>query len=308
MYRLRCFFQLNILFLLCGILLLSKPVQSGTIGGTTIADQVYSATYHFQFQRVDSLIKQNDIMLKSDLEYNLAVVNYYWYRLISARSNDNYSALISERIKSLSPLAGNSVKLAKDRDLFLLISVSAYKARVSLLDYSYVSALSDLSRYYSLLRISFGHELTYSPFFLTTGLYLFFTGYAKEKVPAFTPILNHYNAGNKEVGLQYLKIASSSDNWKVSQEAQYFLMKIYFDVYHNYRESAKYCTSLLAKYPENLLFQYYMLKISMGVNQVENARTRLTLLENAAERNKQLTVGEKLFYISESKKEIERKN
>jgi hypothetical protein len=291
------------------LILLTSFFTGGKLSATqlesiSIADQVYSATYHFQFLKADSLIRKNDAFLKSDPEYNLAVVNYYWYRLISGEENKKYSTLISARIRNMEPLLKNAGAQVKDQLLFLMISISAYKARVSLLDYSYFSAMSDLSNYYALLKKSFGLEESYHPFFLTTGLYLFFTGYAKEKVPVLTPLLNHYNAGNKDVGIQYLKIASNSEDWKVRQEARYFLMKVYFDVYHNYRESAKYCNMLLAEYPENLLFQYYILKISLGVNQIDNARNRMLLLEKAAGRNLQLTSGERSYYIGEARKAI----
>jgi len=102
-------------------------------------------------------------------------------------------------------------------------------------------------------------------------------------------------------GYNYLKTASACDDWKVSQEAKYFLMKINFDVYRNYSEAAKYCNQLLGVYPENMLFQLYMFRISLALNQVACAKARLSIMERTANDNNQLTADEKEFFIREAK-------
>jgi len=179
----------------------------------------------------------------------------------------------------------------------MLISIYAHSARVSLLDRSYYSALNDLSKYYSLLKQSFGREEKFNSFYLTSGLYYFFSGYARERLPLLTPFFYHYALGNKEKGIAYIKLAELTDDWKINQEATYFLMKINFDVKENYTEAARYCKKLMVIYPENLLFQLYHLRISLGLNRVNDAKTALSTIRKMAENNVQLTVDERNYYI-----------
>ncbi len=270
-----------------------------------VVNEIYKATYHFHFHEVDSLIRANDTYYTNDLRFNLAVVNYYWWRLISGEKNDRFSSLVSKRIEKIKTIYSKDKADWNDEQLFLLISVYAYSARVSLLDYSYYSALTDLSRYYSLLKVSFGREEQYKPFYLTSGLYYFFAGYAKEKMPLLSPVLYYYTPGNMEKGLLYIKTAEQSADFEISQEAKYFLMKINFDVYQNYMEAAKYCNQLLAVYPENLLFQLYIFRISLALDQVTNARARLAIMESSAHNNNQLTDDEKESFTKLAKKDLE---
>ncbi len=295
-------------FLLFVFSFLFKAVYSATPVNSSeskVVDEIYKATYHFEFKRVDSLIHANDPYFTDDLEYNLAVVNYYWWRLVSGSQNGRFSGLVSTRIEKIRDLNSLTESKLQNEKLFLLISIYAYNARVSLLDYSYYSALSDLSHYYSVLKISFDKEEKYKPFYLTSGLYYFFVGYAKEKMPFLSPLLFFYTPGNTALGLQYIQTAETSEDLKISQEAKYFLMKINFDVYRNYVEAAKYCSQLMAIYPENLLFQLYRFRISLALDQVAYAKARLTIMENTAGFNHQLTADEKSFYIRQAKSELE---
>lgn len=288
--------------------LLLNDAYAGTVvsgANTELVDKIYKGTYHFQFKKVDSLILANDPAYKNNLEYNLALVNYYWWRLISGEKNDRFSTLVSERIEKIKAIYSKKKPIPENDQLFLLISIYSYSARVSLLDYSYYSALTDLSRYYSLLTKSFGHEEAYKSFYLTSGLYYYFAGFARIKMPYLAPILHYYTPGNIEKGIQYITKAEASGDWKISQEAKYFLMKINFDINENYTESAKYCKQLMAMYPENLLFQFYMLRISLAVNQETYAKGRLAIMERTAKSNNQLTADEKTFYIKQAKSELE---
>lgn len=282
----------------------SSKAQTTSHIGYSIADQIYRETCSFNFRTVDSLISSNQKVHSLDLSYNLALVNYYWWKLISAESNKSYANLISGKIKNIElkyPVA--TIKIA-DPELFNLISIYAFKARVELKDYAYLAAINSLSRYYSFLKGSFGHENQFEPFLLTSGLYYFFAGLARDRYPIFAPILSHYQRGDILLGLYYLRKVSTSGDWKTRQEAEYFLMKIYFDIYKNYSESEKYCILLLNKYPNNLLYHQYLLTIRLASGQKQKAREELANIERLAYMNHQLSNNERDHYIKEARREL----
>lgn len=294
-------------FLLLAICLLQEPVyalNNSLNRNTLLTDDIYRKTYQFQFKKVDSIIAANDHANSKDLAYNLAIVNFYWWKLISGTQNGKYSCQVSKRIETIENTYSHKKTKFQDEDLFLLISVFAYNARVSLIDNSYFAAISHLSEYYSFLKLSFGIEPRYNSFYLTSGLYYFFVGYGRDKMPLLKPLLYYYMPGNMVKGISYLKIAENSTDWKISQESKYFLMKINFDIFKDYTQAGKYCNQLLALYPENLLFQLYMFRISMALNQVTYAKNRLNIMERIARNNNQLTADEKSFYIKEAKAEL----
>jgi hypothetical protein len=294
------------IFLLLCLLLKSACAESFfDFKDKKVIDDIYKETYYFQFQKVDSLIHANEVLYKDNLGFNLAVVNYYWWRLISGEQNGKYADLVSERIETIEVTYSKKNTKIGDAELFLLVSIFAYNARVSLVDNSYFAAISNLSKYYTFIKMSIGSEPKYNPFYLTSGLYFFFSGLAKERAPVLSPFLNQYSTGNMVTGLNYIKIASSSEDWKISQEAKYFLMKINFDVYRNFTEAAKYCNQLMEAYPENLLFQLYMFRISLALDQVAYAKARMAIMEKTAGNNHQLTTDEKEFYIKQAKADLE---
>ncbi len=294
------------LFLLTTCMFLGSAFSSGfeLKGNTRVSDEIYSETYHFHFRKVDSLIMANDHLYRNDLLYNLAVINYYWWRLISGEQNGKFADLISERIQTIDDKYLKRNTKIEDEQLFMLISIFVFNARVNLITNSYFAAISNLSKCYTFLKISFGHEIEYNPFFLTSGLYCFFSGLAKERVPLLSPFLNIYSTGNMDVGIKYIKKATSSDDWVVRQEAQYFLMKIYFDVYKNYPESTIYCDKLIVRYPENLLFHQYKFKNDLAIGKMANASSRMMLMESIAKGNDQLTIDEREYYIKQVRLEF----
>ncbi|MBK7029386.1 MAG: hypothetical protein IPH45_09295 [Bacteroidales bacterium] len=286
------------------ILVFGSPLHLFAESRVKIAEIIYKETSGFNFQKVDSILKIYEPNTEFNLDYELAVVNYYWWKIISGNNNERYSALLEKRVEDVMAKYSASKKKYDDRSLFLLISICAYNARVSLLDNSYLSALGDLSKYYSFLKISIGLENRYAPFLLTTGLYNYFYGLARERYPLLSPVLNQFQYGNKELGIVFLKKAALSKDWKISQEATYFLMKIAFDINSNYLEAEKYCRILLSNTPGNILYQQYMFRVFVATNRISSAEEKLKLMEKLAVNNSNLSDDERSFFVNQSKSEL----
>jgi len=152
--------------------------------------------------------------------------------------------------------------------------------------------------------MSLGLETEYEPFYLTSGLYYFFSGMAKQKIPVLSSLFNNYSTVDMDIAIKYIKKAASSNCQEVRQEAQYFLMKINFDVFKNYTESSSYCNLLIARYPENLLFHQYMFKNFMAIGKLAEANAYIILMEKIAENNDHLSIDETEYYIKQVRLEF----
>ncbi len=270
-----------------------------------VAEEIYIETYHFRFNKVDSLISVYDSKYKDDLSYNLSVINFYWWKLLSSKQNNKYAELISERIETIEAKYIKRIEKPENDQLFLLISIFTFNARVNLINNSYFGAISNLSKYYSFLEISFGREPEYNPLYLTSGLYYFFAGLAKKRTPFLSPLLYFYTPGNMDLGLKFIRKAATSDRREIREEAEYFLMKINFEVFKNNSESAFYCNKLTEKYPENILFQLYKVKIELALGNQKEAKGIIGRIETNMKSSNQLTFDEKEYYLKLVKSEYD---
>ena len=256
----------NYLYSLLILLFLQSPVSAQSVAKpaeSAVISTIFNLTYHNQFKSADSLLTLHQKLLENNVSYQVAVVNYYWWRLISGGQTKLYSSLFDKNIKKAIALVENNKTALTREQFFGLVSMYAFSARAKLLNYAYFSAQGDLSDYYATIKKTFDFEKTYSPFYLTSGLYYFFMGYARIKQPLLTPILLLYREGDVEKGIKYLVTASQSAYPTISTEGNYFLMKIYHDLLHRQDEAAKYCHALLLRFPDNLLFNYYHFTITL---------------------------------------------
>jgi hypothetical protein len=250
------------------------------------SDSLYIYVYKYKLSEAANYIniqklKPNEC---SESEY-LAAVNYYWWQYISGVENDSVirkvNFLIDDGIRKL-----GSVKKQDNERLFSMISLYAFKTRFQLINRKYFSAINNLGKAISTIKLSFGKENNYENFKLTTGLYLYTMSYAIEEYPVFYPYLAFYPEGDKQKGIGLLKECSLSQNIYLKTEALYFLMKIYLDSEKNYKKAEQYSRKLISLYPGNLvyLFHHYLI-LKHNQNSQEAAMTGLKIREISEKSN-----------------------
>lgn len=260
-------------------------------------EAIYLYTQHFKFHAADSLIRQHESRLKHEPEFELAVINYYWTRMIAGNTSMNCIEKINSGIDSFKERNPVNRNTDSDEQLFLMTAVLAFGARVHLHNNAYFAALNDLKKYNTVLKKTFGREKIHPPFYLTSGLYYYFSAYATEKLPFVTVFSGGRTQEDMKKGIAFLKIAAGSDNRMVCTEARYFLMKIYFDLQNNPQEAARYCQLLIDDFPENLLYRYYMVCINLALHQEQRAAALIIQLSGLAQANKNLTAEEREHYF-----------
>lgn len=261
------------------------------------SEAIYLNTQHYAFRVADSLIRQHESRFKDDPEFELAVIHYYWTRMIAGNTSMNCLEKINSRINAFKDRNPSTANTDSDKQLFLMTSVLAFGARVDLHNNAYFAALNDLKKYNTVLKKTFGREKMHPPFYLTSGLYYYFSAYATEKLPFVTVFSGEKTLEDMKKGIAFLKIATGSDNRMVSTEARYFLMKISFDLQNNPQEAARYCQLLISDYPENLLYRYYMVCINLALHQEQRAAALIVQLSELAGANGNLTAAEKEHYV-----------
>ena len=265
------------------------------------ANLLYNLASNYQFIAADSLIAANPTSAKYDPGFQLATMNFYWWKLISGNENEGYAqkidSLLQQMTLKVKPLENN----LENNQRFMMICAYAYNTRIDLKNNSYLEAFTKLRRYHALIKPSFGQEEKYPAYYLTSGLYHFFTAYAKINIPIIGLLIGRYAEKDKETGWKYLKTAASSPDDIVRNEACYFLMRIELDLNNNYPEAAKHCDKLLAENPNNLRFHYYRVQINLALHQTERAKKMIEKMKIIADQNPNLTPKERVYFVKMAK-------
>lgn len=282
----------------------APALAQGQVSISGNANLLYKLGSNYQFRVADSLITANHLSAKSDPGFQLAAMNFYWWKLISGNQNEGYAqkidSIMEQMVSQLKPLENK----LENNQRFMLICAYAYSARIDLMHNSYGAAIAKLGRYHALIKPSFGQEEKYPAYYLTSGLYHYFTAYAKNSIPLIGSLILRYAEKDKETGLQYLKNASSSSDAIIRNEACYFLMRIAFDLHHNYPEAARYCDKLLAESPNNLRFHYYRVQINLALHQTFRAKQMIDQMQKIANQNPNLTPDEREYFVKRAKEEL----
>jgi tetratricopeptide (TPR) repeat protein len=265
---------------------------------------LYELTLNYQFHSADSMIKISDQKFKNDLSYQLSVINHYWWKLVSSDNSDHFAGLIELRLKQMESIVQSDKKELENAQLFAMISAYAFSARINLHNNAWFDALAKLSKYHSVIGQSFGRENEFPAFYLTSGLYYYFTAHARDKIPVVRLFLSNYTSKDKETGLAYLVKAASSNDFLIRNEAIYFLMKIAFEIEANPSAAYIYCNSLLNATPDNLLYQYYRFKIYLSQGKLESAREQYQQILKTAGRNNGINSDEKKYFASLCEKDL----
>lgn len=276
----------------------------GQVSISSNAGLLYYLGSNYQFRSADSLIAANHPSAAYDPGFQLAAINFYWWKLISGNENAGYAQKIDSLLKQMASMVRPLNNKLENNQRFILICAYAYSARIDLMHKSYGEAITKLGRYHALIKPSFGLEEKYPGYYLTSGLFHFFTAYAKSNIPLIGILLGRYAEKDKETGWKFLKTAASSPDAIIRNEACYFLMRIEFDLHHNYPEAAKYCDKLLAKNPNNLRFHYYRVQINLALHQTIRAKQMIDQMKKIADQNPNLTPDEKDYFVKLAKKEL----
>jgi hypothetical protein len=298
----------NIVFITGLFFLLPLTVSSNSGATTDAKPLVYKAfqyIYNFEFQKADSVRTIVNKTFPGVPYTHLLNANYFWWRIISGEDAPenitNYNNVVSSAVAAVK---GNKKATFSNEEVFVFINLYAFRVRLDLLHYKIISAITKLDECIKYFKLSFGNEAKFAPFSLTSGLYNYFVAYATDTYPITVPYFMFYPKGDIVKGLAQLSAASISPDIILNTEGNYFLMKIYFEQRKNFIIAKAYSKNLVAKYPKNLLYQYFYFSILNKGGEKSSAHAQLKVLMNQAYANKQISQKQRNYFINMAEKEI----
>jgi hypothetical protein len=252
--------------------------------------------YNYQLASADSFV--NIELKKSNItEWQLLKVNVAWWQIVSGYNEDKYwNSIFSNQIdQTIKQISKSNLEIDKNRYYFIILY--AFRTRHDIFNNKYFSAVHHLNACINQIKKSFNKEEDFEPFYLTSGLYLYFMAKAWINYPLMRPYLNLYPKGDMVKGLSYLyKIARSNDIF-LKSEANYFLMRIFYDMEKQYDKAAFHAEYLLKLYPENIMYRYYLIKILEDSGKTEEMQKQIILYKKYIDKNNELSLIQKKYLI-----------
>jgi hypothetical protein len=258
--------------------------------------------YNFKFNTADSLLNEYEKEVGSSSDILLARSTILWWRIISEKKS-NLNGAYHKNLESAERKLFNEKSVNENEFIYKVISLYGLGARMDGLEKNYFKAILKINNCLKYINKSIGKEEDFVYFYLTSGLYNYYKVNSTEEYPLLVPYLTLYPDGNIKKGIEYLKVASNTNDVVLSTEANYFLMKIYLDK-KNYSEAEKYCTKLITKYPSNLLFMYYNFIIQLKQDNLYKAKVFMARIKIAAKNNTQLSDVQRKYFFDMAEDDI----
>lgn len=163
---------------------------------------------------------------------------------------------------------------------YLLGSTYSYRAMVYARDEEYLNVLWSTKESYKNLSKVLELDSSFYDAYLGLGLYNFAVS---QTPPAWKWALELTDlTGDKKIGIDYLTLAANRGKL-AKVEAGFYLSQVLSEFLMDYKLSEKYITSLVYRYPDNLLFRYGLALLNLNETKLKTAENYLRGIINAGD-------------------------
>ncbi len=225
--------------------------------------------YKLEFDSANTLFQGFiDADPKDPSGYFFQAMTEWWKIYINKddRTNDdNYLAKVDRCIKVCEERLDENEN--NDWATFLLGGVIGYRGFMNVMRDNWLKAIDDGKQGLNLIQRSYEMNPSNKDAVLGLGIYNYAVDYVVERYPFLKAVLFFFPKGNKELGLTQLR--DCADNGKYSKtEATVTLAYIHLSYEKNYPEAQKYALKLVSIYPNNPVFERFLGKCYVGLNNI----------------------------------------
>jgi len=190
-----------------------------------------------------------------------------WWRVYINKedhsNDDNYLAKVDRCIKLCEERIDDNEN--DDWVTFLKGGVVGYRGFINALRENWLAAVDDGREGLNLIQRSYELNPSNKDAVFGIAIYNYAADYVVNRYPFLKAVLFFFPKGNKELGLQQLR--DCAENGKFSKtEASVVLCFIHISYERNYVEAIKYAEKLVQMYPQNPLFNRFLGKCYIGLN------------------------------------------
>ncbi len=226
-------------------------------------DHVYKLEFDSANTLFQTLIDEDP---KDPTGYFFQSMTEWWkiYLNKEDRSNDdNYLNKVDRCVKICEERLDENEN--NDWATFLLGGVIGYRGFMNVMRDNWLKAIDDGKQGLNLIQKSYELNPSNKDAILGLGIYNYAVDYVVDRYPFLKAVLFFFPKGNKELGLTQLR--DCADNGRYSKtEATVTLAYIHLSYEKNYMEALRYAQKLTAIYPNNPVFERFLGKCYVGLN------------------------------------------
>lgn len=249
------------------------PVNSNSYNGVKSPDEYilinafFRNLYNFSFDAADSIVL---VMQDSDID-NATLANIkanlaWWKLLCGDQPETNYKVCNTNLDESIRSTLGN--KHPDINSLYNIIYSYSLKARLENYRGNTLKAFIYFYKSIAFIEKCIDAPVKDDKLNLVLGMYYYFIDYIEGKYFMLNALFLAFPKGDKNKGLKYLEVCSTSCDDMIRTEANYFLLKIYAYTENDFSKALTHSLVLVHEHPYNLVYglEQYKLLLKMGEN------------------------------------------
>ena len=242
---------------------LTLSSQKDFLKPNTVPYKVLTRIHDFDYNTAYELIEKSSRTLKKEERYFLKV-NYFWWIYVTSNDKKQYRDSLLAYIDSTKQY----VKAKRMQNSYIALINNGFEYRLAFKEDRFIDGIQSAHRMAEQIQTALD-SAEYSPYYkLTASIYLFSTGYGKEKYWILYPYFLMIPEGDVKKGIKYLKELSDHSNKILATESAYTLMRIYMDIYRDYEKAYPLAEKIVKLHPENLFYRALQLKIKEKLNKL----------------------------------------
>jgi len=215
--------------------------------------------YNIQFDSAEVIFKEITLNYPDNPAGKFFIAMIDWWKIILDPDNESYDELFFEKLEDVIYFC-NQLLERNDKNfdaIFFKGGAIGFRGRLRALRDSWLKAADDGREALSILNLAWSIDSTNYDILFGMGIYNYFAEVIPEEFPLIKPLMIFFPKGNKQKGLEQLKLAADYAQY-ASTEAMYFLLMAYYNYEDDIYEAKNYARILNSKYPNNPVFHRYL--------------------------------------------------
>ncbi len=204
-----------------------------------------------------------------------------WWKIMLDLDNEKYDDIFYEKLESTIDFCDDILDENPDNvdAIFFKGGSIGFRGRLRALRESWFKAAVDGKDALPLVFKAAELEPGNIDVMLGFGIYNYYAAVIPEKYSFAKPLLLFMPDGDREKGIEQLKIVAEKGNY-AKYESRYFLMTLYYGFEENNIEAKKYANLLIDDFPDNPVFQRYLGRLYVRNGELEKAKDLFKIIYN----------------------------
>ncbi len=271
------------IIILSGIVV-NMPVQSQWLPDWRTEEYVQTGieqVYNYELDEARATFQKIVDMYPKHPGGHFFVAMVDWMRILVNLEDESLDDRFFDQLEKVIDLSDDILK-QRSHDisaLFFKGGAIGFRGRLRAHRGSWVRAANDGRRALPIVRRAEQLSPDNADILLGKGIYNYYASVIPDMFPWVKPFLIFFPKGDKEEGLEQLRMASQGARY-AGVEATYFLMQILYFNEKKYREGFELSRKLYSRFPQNPLFQRYYGRFNVALGRWDDAyETFLSVIE-----------------------------